>query len=257
MGTPTAPLETVLLRHTRAEVPIICGAMYPCSNPELVAAVSEAGGIGIVQPISLTYVHGHEFRAGLQLIRGLTSKPVGMNVLIEASSKAYLEQMRRWLDVALEEGIRFFVTSLGNPKSKLRNWRGLPPPPPQLPRRVALPRSFQRYLQRRRRSATALSGGRGFSVERDPGARSRGRQRSEEAWWRRAERGSVSGTRSSRAKRYLPPSPPPPIGRRVVGQQTHRQRRVSARARQEGLGTCASAGRYALLPRRHPSGRTC
>ena len=90
--------------------------MYPCSNPELVAAVSEAGGIGIVQPISLTYVHGHEFRAGLQLIRGLTSRPVGMNVLIEASSKAYLERMRRWLDVALEEGIRFFVTSLGNPR---------------------------------------------------------------------------------------------------------------------------------------------
>ncbi len=36
------------------EVPIICGAMYPCSNPELVAAVSAAGGIGVVQPISLT-----------------------------------------------------------------------------------------------------------------------------------------------------------------------------------------------------------
>jgi nitronate monooxygenase len=110
------PLDTPLTRHAGIEYPIICGAMYPCSNPELVAAVSAAGGIGIVQPISLTYVHGHEFRAGLRLIRGLTSKPVGMNVLIEASSKAYLERMRRWLDVALEEGIRFFVTSLGNPR---------------------------------------------------------------------------------------------------------------------------------------------
>jgi len=36
------------------EVPLICGAMYPCSNPELVAAVSAAGGIGVVQPLSLT-----------------------------------------------------------------------------------------------------------------------------------------------------------------------------------------------------------
>ena len=94
----------------------MCGAMYPCSNPELVAAVSEAGGIGIVQPISLTYVHGHDFRKGLRLIRSLTGKPIGMNALIEQSSKAYRERMERWIDVALEEGLRFFVTSLGNPR---------------------------------------------------------------------------------------------------------------------------------------------
>jgi nitronate monooxygenase len=90
--------------------------MYPCSNPELVAAVSEAGGLGVVQPISLTYVHGHEFREGLRLIRRLTSRPIGVNALIEQSSKAYRERMERWIDVALEEGVRFFVTSLGNPR---------------------------------------------------------------------------------------------------------------------------------------------
>jgi nitronate monooxygenase len=90
--------------------------MYPCSNPELVAAVSEAGGIGVVQPISLTYVHGHDFREGLRLVRRLTSKPIGMNALIEQSSKAYRTRMERWIDVALEEGVRFFVTSLGNPR---------------------------------------------------------------------------------------------------------------------------------------------
>ncbi len=90
--------------------------MYPCSNPELVAAVSEAGGIGIVQPISLTYVHGHDFREGLRLIRRLTSKPIGMNALIEQSSKTYRARMERWIEIALEEGVRFFVTSLGNPR---------------------------------------------------------------------------------------------------------------------------------------------
>jgi nitronate monooxygenase len=91
--------------------------MYPCSNPELVAAVSAAGGIGIVQPISLTYVHGHDFREGLRLIRRLSGgKPVGMNALIEQSSKTYHQRMVKWVDIALEEGIRFFVTSLGNPR---------------------------------------------------------------------------------------------------------------------------------------------
>jgi NAD(P)H-dependent flavin oxidoreductase YrpB (nitropropane dioxygenase family) len=61
-------------------------------------------------------VHGHEFRAGLAYIRSLTGKPIGFNALIEASNKAYLDRMRRWIDVALEEGVRFFITSLGNPK---------------------------------------------------------------------------------------------------------------------------------------------
>lgn len=108
--------STAFTKHAGIEVPLICGAMYPCSNPELVAAVSDAGGLGIVQPISLTYVYGHDFREGLRLIKKLTSRPIGMNALIEASSKTYHERMVQWVDIALEEGVRFFVTSLGNPK---------------------------------------------------------------------------------------------------------------------------------------------
>lgn len=97
-------------------VPVVCGAMYPCSNPELVAAVSDAGGIGIVQPLSMVYVHGHDFKEGLKAIRRLTSRPIGMNVITEKSSRIYQERMQHWLDIALEEGVRFFVTSLGNPR---------------------------------------------------------------------------------------------------------------------------------------------
>ena len=113
---PASPLETPLTRDAHIEVPLICGAMYPCSNPELVAAVSEAGGIGILQPVSLTYVHGWGFREGLRHIASLTSRPVGMNALIESSSRAYHERMVRWVSDALEEGVRFFITSLGKPR---------------------------------------------------------------------------------------------------------------------------------------------
>ncbi len=109
-------LDTPFTRQVGIQVPLICGAMYPCSNPELVAAVSASGGIGIVQPLSMVYVHRHDFRAGLELIRATTDRPIGMNVLTERSSRVYLERMRRFLDVALEEGVRFFVTSLGNPR---------------------------------------------------------------------------------------------------------------------------------------------
>ncbi|MEJ2677885.1 MAG: nitronate monooxygenase [Gemmatimonadota bacterium] len=110
-----AALRTPLTEHAGIDVPLICGAMYPCSNPELVAAVSAAGGIGIVQPVSLTYVHGHEFREGLRTIRAITDRPIGMNALIEASSRAYQRRKETWIDEALAEGVRFFITSLGKP----------------------------------------------------------------------------------------------------------------------------------------------
>ena len=88
-------LDTPLTRHAGIEVPLICGAMYPCSNPELVAAVSRAGGLGIIQPISMTYVHGHDLREGIRLFRRITDKPVGFNAIVEQSVKVYLRRMRR------------------------------------------------------------------------------------------------------------------------------------------------------------------
>ena len=109
-------MPTKFCRSLNIDVPLICGAMYPCSNPELVAAVSEAGGIGVIQPLSLSYVHGYEFRAGLRYIRSLTRKPVGVNLIVERSSKKYLERVHQWLDIALEEQVPFLVTALGNPR---------------------------------------------------------------------------------------------------------------------------------------------
>src|SRR3954469_5429148 len=106
---------TRLTKQAGIRLPVIGGAMYPCSNPELVAAVSKAGGIGIVQPVSMTYVFGHDYREGLRYIRQMTDCPIGVNALIERSSKRYHERVIRWVEIALEEGVRFFVTSLGNP----------------------------------------------------------------------------------------------------------------------------------------------
>ncbi len=103
------------LEHSGVNLPIICGAMYPTSNPELVAAVSEAGGLGIIQPVALQYAHKLPVENGLKYLRSLTQKPLGFNLLVESSSKRYEERMQRWVDLALAEGIRFFITALGNP----------------------------------------------------------------------------------------------------------------------------------------------
>lgn len=109
-------MRTAFTDRVGIEVPLIGGAMYPCSNPELVAAVSEAGGIGVIQPIALAYVHGRDLAEGIKKIRGLTKKPVGFNAIVEASSSAYLDRMRKWIDIALENDVKFFVTALGNPR---------------------------------------------------------------------------------------------------------------------------------------------
>jgi nitronate monooxygenase len=90
--------------------------MYPCSNPELVGAVAAAGAMAIVQPLSLIYVHGRDFRKGIQEIQELSGgRPFGFNAIIEKSAKSYENRMRNWIDISLEEGVRFFVTALGNP----------------------------------------------------------------------------------------------------------------------------------------------
>ena len=79
MPTPTERF----LSDAKVTVPLIGGPMYPCSNPELVGAISAAGALGVLQPISLTYVHGHEYRAGIQLIKRLAGgRPIGMNAQI-------------------------------------------------------------------------------------------------------------------------------------------------------------------------------
>lgn len=115
-------INTRLTKDAGIRYPIICGAMYPCSNPELVSAASEGGGIAILQPVSLTMVHGFDkpnrkegLRAGIRHIRTLTDKPIGFNALIEKGSEKYIQQMSEWIDIALEEGVLFYVTSLGKP----------------------------------------------------------------------------------------------------------------------------------------------
>ena len=109
------------LMDSGAQTPIICGPMYPGSNPELIAAVSEHGGFGVVQPVTLTSLYGHDFRAGLQLIKTLTDKPFGVNfTLFGGANQKYHEQMQEWMQVSIEEGVKFFLTSLGKPDAVLK-----------------------------------------------------------------------------------------------------------------------------------------
>lgn len=123
-GTATAHGKTGLLQPVTTRVtemlgidyPIICGAMYPCSNPELVMAVSKAGAIGVAQPLSFEFVHGWDVREAFRWIRDTSGKPFGVNIMVRSLKPSHHERMMRYTRVALEEGCTFFVTSLGDPR---------------------------------------------------------------------------------------------------------------------------------------------
>ncbi|MEW6034877.1 MAG: nitronate monooxygenase [Chloroflexota bacterium] len=60
------------------EYPIIAGGMLWVSRAELAAAVSEAGGLGIIT--SANFTSGEELRQEVRKAKSLTSKPIGVNI---------------------------------------------------------------------------------------------------------------------------------------------------------------------------------
>jgi nitronate monooxygenase len=89
-------METRLTRLLQIEAPIISAPMGPnISGPELVAAVSNAGGLGILQAQLLP---PDLFREELQTVRKLTEKPFGVNFLLQFPSD-------HLFDICLEEKV--------------------------------------------------------------------------------------------------------------------------------------------------------
>lgn len=89
------------------QYPIVCGGMQYVSDAELVAAVSEAGGLGILAVGN--FEEKDALRNEIRKIRKLTKKPFGVNA-------TFLPMMRfidreGLMDVALEEGATVFETS--------------------------------------------------------------------------------------------------------------------------------------------------
>ena len=89
--------------------PIIQGAMGVISNPEMVAAVSEAGGYGL---LATGFMSDPELLRGqIQAVKRLTDKPFGGNLIAMNPMSA------TFAEVLCEHGIRVVTTSAGSPKA--------------------------------------------------------------------------------------------------------------------------------------------
>jgi len=102
--------------------PIISAPMNWVSGAELVAAVSNAGGLGTLGPnagattiaidVNLT---GERMREQIRKVRSLTKKPFAVNLNIKAPTEEGHVFARRCVEVALEEKVPVAVVSLGGP----------------------------------------------------------------------------------------------------------------------------------------------
>jgi enoyl-[acyl-carrier protein] reductase II len=92
------------------EYPVIQGGMGWVSNAELAAAVSSAGGLGVISPLFGPEGNWLDYeRREIRKARNLTDKPFGINIGLEVA----LAKER--IDVALEEGVKIITTAAGSP----------------------------------------------------------------------------------------------------------------------------------------------
>jgi nitronate monooxygenase/enoyl-[acyl-carrier protein] reductase II len=109
-------LRTPLCDLLGIEVPILSAGMGSVAGPELVAAVSEAGGFGV---LGVTGASADGVRDRIDRTRALTARPFGVNVIIDEVGWAPSEEDRRLVRdevaSAVDEGVAAVVVFWGDP----------------------------------------------------------------------------------------------------------------------------------------------
>jgi len=108
--------KTRITQMLGIEYPIIQGGMMWLSTAELAAAVSNAGGFGVITALSCG--NGEKLRAEIRRCKDLTDKPFGVNVSMLPRLTAN-DQTEGYFDVITEEGVTGVETSGRNPEPYL------------------------------------------------------------------------------------------------------------------------------------------
>ncbi|KAF9236472.1 hypothetical protein BU15DRAFT_89093 [Melanogaster broomeanus] len=104
-------ITTALTELLRIRVPVVQGGMQWVGKPPLVAAVSNAGGLGILT--ALTQPSPDTLRIAIRETKAATDKPFGVNItLLPTINPPDYEGYAR---AAVEEGVRIFETAGNNP----------------------------------------------------------------------------------------------------------------------------------------------
>ena len=94
--------------------PIFQGGMAWVSESTLAAAVSNAGGLGIIAGANAPASH---IRDEIKKTKKLTNKPFGLNIMLLSDNADELA------DIAIEEGVKVITTGAGNPGKYINKWK--------------------------------------------------------------------------------------------------------------------------------------
>lgn len=118
-----APMQTPVCKAIGIDYPILQAGMGMIARAQLAAAVSEAGGLGVIgtglsmQPDTL--------REEIRAVRSATRKPFGVDILFATiraegdSVTRYTDSVQGLIDVTLEERVPVLVSGLGSPRGAI------------------------------------------------------------------------------------------------------------------------------------------
>ena len=107
-------MKTELTELLGIEYPVIQGGMAWVAEYHLAAAVSEAGGLGLIGAASAP---PEIVREQIRKVKELTEKPFGVNVMLMNPNAAEVAQ------VVVEEGVKVVTTGAGNPAKFMELWK--------------------------------------------------------------------------------------------------------------------------------------
>ena len=107
-------LKSRLCELLGIEYPIFQGGMAWIADAELAAAVSNAGGLGLIAAMNS---NGEQLREQIQKIKTLTDKPFGVNLMLMNPDVDNIAKM------LVEEKVQFITTGAGNPGKYMKAWK--------------------------------------------------------------------------------------------------------------------------------------
>lgn len=107
-------MKTEITELLGIEYPIIQGGMAWVAEHHLAAAVSEAGGLGLIGAASAP---AEWVREQVQKAKALTDKPFGVNIMLMSP---YADEVAK---VIVEEGVKVVTTGAGNPEKYMSMWK--------------------------------------------------------------------------------------------------------------------------------------
>ena len=115
------PMRTPICRAIGIDYPVLQAGMGMIAQARLAAAVSEAGGLGVIG--TGLSMKPDDLREQIRAVRSATRKPFGVDILFAtvrakgSSVLTYTENVSRLIDVTLEERVAVLVSGLGSPEA--------------------------------------------------------------------------------------------------------------------------------------------